>query len=102
MNKFTGGQMLELLKLRAEQNAFEVWGKPLDFYNYFVSDIWLKTIWTRWYYNGVVDGASMFNQLNKIEENNLAEYQCLCYHFCIKNEKTIAKDIIADYRVLSA
>lgn len=86
MNNFSSEEILELLKLRAESSAFKAWDKPLKSYDYFISCIWLKALWSSWYYTGVIDGAIMLNSLNYIDKDNLAEYQCLLHHFCINSE----------------
>ena len=84
MSNFTGKNILQLLKLRAEYAAFKGW--RIQDRVMFNAYVWLHSQWTIWFEAGFVNGALALRAIQKMEENNTAEYQCLQYHFCIKDE----------------
>jgi hypothetical protein len=76
--------MLSILKDHACREAFKRWDNP-D-WEYFLSDIWLKTDWTRNYYIGVLAGATYMSHVSWM---GLAEAECLLHAFSSANENKL-------------
>jgi hypothetical protein len=86
MSKFTGPEVLEILKMCAESEAFNSWRNGAAPRDLFYNLVWLKSSWTLWFYDGVIKGATFMLNIRHHESQNTAEYQCLQHHFCLKRE----------------
>jgi hypothetical protein len=88
---FDGKETLELIKLRAEDEAYRKWKptRPDEGRYFFTKLIWERVTWAKWYLCGTIDGAIFLNSIEHMTEKCLGEAQCLQHHFCVQRELSL-------------
>jgi hypothetical protein len=82
--KLTGKQILDILKIRIEDETFKIWDRPNR--EAFVKYIWMKAAWSEWFCHGYISGAIEVKRLERMAKENLGEFQCLLHHYCLLEE----------------